>query len=205
MVLGSLASSVANLSGLLRTWSVQKAMRCQIHLTTSVAGRDDKRMFLKSMPKKEEGAIGEKLADLDKFGYGSICEFPDVDTPNRLFNGVKFSDIPILFIKCTKNNTIAILSDHLLNKIDRRSCNTEGFKNCRKKTTVAGQAVGLAIGQRALRKFGVDQIRIMIRGLGPGRAASIKGLEMSGIKIISITDHTRVSWNPPRPPLPRSL
>jgi len=31
---------------------------------------------------------------------------PDMNTPNMLFGGVKFSDIPICHIKSSKNNTI---------------------------------------------------------------------------------------------------
>lgn len=42
-------------------------------------------------------------------------------------------------------------------------------------------------------------VRVVVRGLGPGRASSIKGLEMGGLTVVSITDATRVSDNPPRP------
>lgn len=37
-----------------------------------------------------------------------------------------------------------------------------------------------------------------MRGLGPGRSSSIKGLQMSGLNVVSITDATRVSDNPHR-------
>lgn len=32
--------------------------------------------------------------------------FPDINTPNMLFGGVKFSDVPICHIKSSRNNTI---------------------------------------------------------------------------------------------------
>lgn len=32
--------------------------------------------------------------------------FPDMNTPNMLFGGVKFSDVPICHIKSSRNNTI---------------------------------------------------------------------------------------------------
>lgn len=75
---------------------------------------------------------------------------------------------------------------------------TEGFRHCKKGTNVAGQAVGLSMGKRALAK-GMDTFRLTIRGLGPGRASSVKGLEMAGIKIISITDRTPTPENGCKP------
>jgi len=32
--------------------------------------------------------------------------FPDINTPNMVFGGVKFSDVPICHIKSSRNNTI---------------------------------------------------------------------------------------------------
>lgn len=50
----------------------------------------------------------------------------------------------------------------------------------------------------ALQK-GIHTVRVTIKGLGPGRASSVKGLEMGGLNIISVTDDTPISENPPRP------
>ncbi|KAL1397242.1 hypothetical protein pipiens_009907, partial [Culex pipiens pipiens] len=52
---------------------------------------------------------------------------------------------------------------------------------------------------------GYKTVRVTVRGLGPGRMSAIKGLEMAGMNIVSITDSTRVSWNPPRPRKQRKL
>lgn len=48
-------------------------------------------------------------------------------------------------------------------------------------------------------------MRVKIQGLGPGRMSSVKGLQMGGIKIVSITDATPISFNPPRPKKARRL
>ncbi|KAJ8928974.1 hypothetical protein NQ314_018390 [Rhamnusium bicolor] len=85
-----------------------------------------------------------------------------------------------------------------------RSCGVEGFKNTRKGTNIAAQATAITIGTQVLEK-GVKTVRVRVRGLGPGRMSAIKGLQMSGLQIISITDSTRVSWNPPRPRKQRKL
>lgn len=52
---------------------------------------------------------------------------------------------------------------------------------------------------------GIHTVRVMVRGLGPGRTSSIKGLQMAGLNIVSVTDATPVSDNPPRPRKARRL
>lgn len=36
---------------------------------------------------------------------------PDENTPNELFDGIPFCEVPIVHIQCTKNNTIMVLTD----------------------------------------------------------------------------------------------
>lgn len=54
-------------------------------------------------------------------------------------------------------------------------------------------------------KKGIHTVRVIVRGLGPGRVSSIKGLQMAGLNIVSVTDATRVSDTPPRPRKARRL
>lgn len=78
--------------------------------------------------------------------------------------------------------------------------------------------------QRAL-DMGYKQVRVNIRGIGPGRMVSvivperiyrgfqchfsfqsaIKGLQMGGLTVVSITDCTRVTYNPLRARKQRKL
>lgn len=166
---------------------------------------DDKKQMLKSMPKRDEGALGERQSEIDVHGYSKICEFPQVDTPERLFDNVPFKNVPIVHIKSTKNNTLFTLTDHEGKPIYQRSCGVDGFKNCRKGTNVAAQVTAQAFG-KVLLKLGHQQCRVCINGLGPGRMSSFKGLQLAGIKIISITDSTMIFEYPKcRPPVARSL
>lgn len=71
--------------------------------------------------------------------------FPEADTPSQIFNGIKFSDIPICHIKVSKNNTIIHLTDTIGKKLAYRSCGQEGFKNTRKGTNIAAQTTALAL------------------------------------------------------------
>lgn len=46
---------------------------------------------------------------------------------------------------------------------------------------------------------GVHTVRVVIRGLGAARITAIKGLEMAGLTVVSITDATPLSNQHPRP------
>ncbi|XP_042731673.1 28S ribosomal protein S11, mitochondrial isoform X2 [Lagopus leucura] len=78
------------------------------------------------------------------------------------------------------------------------SCGTEGFQNAKKATAIAAQTAGIAAATKARGK-GVLHVRVMVKGLGPGRKAAIKGLTMGGLEVISITDNTPVPHNGCRP------
>ncbi|KFW73924.1 hypothetical protein N336_08048, partial [Phalacrocorax carbo] len=80
----------------------------------------------------------------------------------------------------------------------RTSCGTEGFQNAKKGTAIAAQTAAMAAAVKARGK-GVLHVRVMVKGLGPGRKAAIKGLTMGGLEVISITDNTPVPHNGCRP------
>lgn len=71
--------------------------------------------------------------------------FPDVNTPNKLFNGIPFKEIPIIDVKCSPNNTIMTLSKHDGAVQLHHSCGTEGFKHARKATNIAAQATAISL------------------------------------------------------------
>ncbi|XP_011703279.1 PREDICTED: 30S ribosomal protein S11, chloroplastic [Wasmannia auropunctata] len=124
--------------------------------------------------------------------------FPDADTPNRLFNGVPYKEMHIVNIKSTPNNTIMTFTNFSGDVLLLHSAGIEGFKNAKKGTNIAAQQAAITLGNRIL-EYGINTVRIRVQGIGPGRMSSIKGLQMTGLNIVSITDDTRVSWDPPRP------
>ncbi|XP_053490526.1 28S ribosomal protein S11, mitochondrial isoform X2 [Ictalurus furcatus] len=80
----------------------------------------------------------------------------------------------------------------------RTSCGTEGFRNIKKSTPIAAQTTGISAAAKAQAK-GVTFVRVLVKGLGPGRLSAIKGLTMGGLEIVSITDNTPVPHNGCRP------
>ncbi|XP_042899133.1 small ribosomal subunit protein uS11 [Parasteatoda tepidariorum] len=147
---------------------------------------------------KENTVPQEKTFDIEP-AWIKKCDFPDENTNNVLFNGIKFADLPIVHIRVSKNNTIFMLTDAIGGTKEVRSCGVEGFKNTKKGTNIAAQATAVTFSSKCLKK-GYNQVRVAIKGLGPGRMASIKGLEMGGLDIISITDKTPfvIGGNRPR-------
>ncbi|XP_053175596.1 28S ribosomal protein S11, mitochondrial isoform X1 [Scomber japonicus] len=122
---------------------------------------------------------------------------PGEDSPLR-WGGKKFDELPILHIKATYNNTHVQLTDSAGQSMIRTSCGAEGFKNIKKSTPIAAQTAGLSAATKATAK-GVTFVRVVVKGLGPGRLSAIKGLTMGGLEVVSITDCTPVPHNGCRP------
>ncbi|KAG7163940.1 30S ribosomal protein S11-like, partial [Homarus americanus] len=98
--------------------------------------------------------------------------FPDENTPDLLFDGVRFADLPILHARFSKNNTLLTLTDAQGVVKMYRSCGLEGFKNTRKGTNIAAQATAISLATRALDR-GLKNVRVKVAGLGPGRMVSV--------------------------------
>ncbi|XP_016960390.1 30S ribosomal protein S11 [Drosophila biarmipes] len=176
----------------------------RIHTSVCWRKAEDRKEMLASLPAKDEGTVGEKTVDIDTLINRKAKFFPDASTATQLFNGTPFNELPICNIRVSPNNTIISVTDHkgVLRLI--RSCGIEGFKNTRKGTNIAAQATAVTISGKAI-ELGWKTVRVKVRGLGPGRMSAIKGLQMGGLNIVSITDNTPVSFNPPRPRKQRSL
>ncbi|KJH49305.1 ribosomal protein S11 [Dictyocaulus viviparus] len=130
--------------------------------------------------------------------HAAESRLPTAETLKMKFDGILYSELPIVYIKATKNNTLVTVMDKNNNAIIYTSCRLEGFKHARKKTTIAGQTTGVAAGQRLLRR-GIRTVRVQVKGLGPGRMTCVKGLAVAGVNVVSITDHTPLKELGPRP------
>ncbi|XP_061567576.1 28S ribosomal protein S11, mitochondrial [Cololabis saira] len=129
--------------------------------------------------------------------FSFLPPLPGQDSPLR-WAGKKFEELPILHIKATYNNTHIQLTDSAGLSLVRTSCGTEGFKNIKKSTPIAAQTAGISAAAKATAK-GVTFVRVVVKGIGPGRLAAIKGLAMGGLDVVSITDDTPVPHNGCRP------
>lgn len=114
------------------------------------------------------------------------------------------SELPIVHIQATHNNTIITLSDCKGRVLAWTSAGSLGFKGARKGTNIAGQEVGTEAARKAI-KLGMKNFQVRLKGSGPGRKPSVKGLEMGGINVIAIQDVTPVPHNGCKPRKARRL
>lgn len=154
--------------------------------TTGIRFGDDARDKRTGHVKKIDRVEGERPGFA---GPNLAYELIDENLLETVIDNIKFKDIPYVYIKCTRNNTKITLSQGNGKIIIGKSCGTEGFKNCRKGTTVAAQAVANRILTGA-NDLGIDKIRLVFNGLGPGRDAAFKVFEQSNLRVVSLSDRT---------------
>ena len=110
----------------------------------------------------------------------------------------------ILFIQSTQNNTIITLTDMEGNLKFWSSAGNLGFKNSRKSTSYAAQAVAENVAIKALN-LGFNSIVLKIKGLGYGKLTAIKAISKSKLNILKIIELTTIAHNGCRPPKKRRI
>ncbi|CAH8497785.1 unnamed protein product [Schistosoma turkestanicum] len=145
--------------------------------------------------------VAEKTAAINILGHHVVTE----DCLTSMVGNKQFYELPIIHLLSRKNNLIATLTDCNGRVLNGTSCGAEGFRNARKMSTVAVQTVGISIGLKA-KKLGIEAVRVVFNGLGSCRLSALSGLNISGIKMISLTDDTNVHYgHGRRPRKPRRL
>ncbi len=104
----------------------------------------------------------------------------------------------IAHIKATFNNTIITITDTSGQVIAWDSAGTIGYKGSRKSTPFAAQRAAQKVADK-IRKMGVHELEVQVRGPGSGRESAIRSLAGSGIEIKSIEDITPLPHNGCRP------
>ncbi len=94
-------------------------------------------------------------------------------------------------IRANFNNTIITLTDPDGNVLAWSSPGANRFKGARQSTPYAGQISAEAVAEKA-QVYGIKTVDVYVKGMGPGRDQSIRGLINKGLEIHSITDNTRV-------------
>lgn len=110
----------------------------------------------------------------------------------------------VISVASSYNNTLVNISDSKGNVLVWSSAGSLGFKGARKSTPYAATLVAKDAAEKS-KRFGVQEVSIVIRGVGPGREAAIRGIASSGLNITSIVDDTPIPHNGVRPPKPRRV
>jgi small subunit ribosomal protein S11 len=104
----------------------------------------------------------------------------------------------IAHVNASFNNTIITITDGTGQVIAWDSAGTIGYKGSRKSTPFAAQRAAQKVSEK-IRKMGVHELDVHVKGPGSGRESAIRSLAGAGIEIKSIEDMTPLPHNGCRP------
>lgn len=107
-------------------------------------------------------------------------------------------------IQCTYNNTIITISDLSGAVLGWSSSGHLSFKGAKKSTPYAATQVVADVTEK-VRKYGLQELEVFVKGIGSGREASIRALSNNGFNLTSIKDITPMPHNGCRPRRPRRI
>ncbi|MBU2575540.1 30S ribosomal protein S11 [Patescibacteria group bacterium] len=110
----------------------------------------------------------------------------------------------VAYVRASYNNIIVSITDAQGNVVAWASAGKLGFKGPKKSTPYAA---GVVVRNLAdfVKQSGIAQVDVVVKGVGMGRDAAIRGLSGLGLQIQSIKDKTAVAHNGPRPRKPRRV
>lgn len=110
----------------------------------------------------------------------------------------------IAYVSVSYNNTIVTITDLRGEAISWSSAGLLGFKGTKKSTPYAANLVAKDCIEKA-KKYNLNSLKIVVRGVGPGRESAMRGLAGSGLNILSIMDATPIAHNGVRAKKPRRV
>lgn len=110
-----------------------------------------------------------------------------------------------IYITATFNNTFITITDKKGNPIVTGSCGMFGFTGTRKSTPYAATTTAEATVKKAISQYGLKNVDVFVKGIGPGREASLRVVKNSELEINRIIDITPIPHNGVRPPKVRRV
>lgn len=102
-----------------------------------------------------------------------------------------------VYITAGYNNTLLTATDEDGNVIARSSAGGSGFKGTKKSTPYAAQIAAEKLAEK-LEPYGMEAVKVFVKGIGPGREQGIRGLAKS-MDVNLIVDRTGMPHNGCRP------
>lgn len=107
-------------------------------------------------------------------------------------------------VKCSYNNTMVSIADTNGSVLGWATSGLLGFKGAKKATPYAATQVVANVAEK-VKKYGMRELEVYVRGVGSGREASVRALANNGFDLISIKDITPIPHNGCRPKKPRRV
>lgn len=110
----------------------------------------------------------------------------------------------VAYITVSYNNTMVAIADTKGEILAWSSSGALGFRGTKKSTPYAANLVAKNVVEKA-RKYNLVNLKIIVKGVGPGRESAIRGLAGSGLNITALMDKTPVAHNGVKSPKPRRV
>ncbi|HBO51389.1 MAG TPA: 30S ribosomal protein S11 [Planctomycetes bacterium] len=104
----------------------------------------------------------------------------------------------IVHIKATFNNTFVTITDKNGQTLAWQTGGSMGYKGSRKSTPFAAQRAAEQCAA-AVKKMGMKEVDLRVRGPGSGRESAIRAIQAAGLDIKMIEDVTPLPHNGCRP------
>ena len=104
----------------------------------------------------------------------------------------------IVHIKATFNNTFVTITDKNGQTLAWQTGGSMGYKGSRKSTPFAAQRAAEQCAV-AVKKLGMKEVDLRVRGPGSGRESAIRAIQAAGLDIKMIQDVTPLPHNGCRP------
>ena len=105
----------------------------------------------------------------------------------------------IATIQTTFNNTIISLTDEKGEVLGQGSPARVGFKGAKRSTAFAATKAAVEVAERVIKKYGLKEVKVFVKGPGAGRNAAVKGLDSAGLRVTMLIDRTPIPHNGCRP------
>lgn len=102
------------------------------------------------------------------------------------------------------NNTLVTITDLEGNTLSWSTSGAAGFKGSKKSTPYAAQRASEIAVEKA-KAYGIEKVRVFLKGVGSGREQAIRGLHLSGLDVLSIIDRTSLPHGGCRKRNPRKV
>jgi len=105
----------------------------------------------------------------------------------------------LVFVQATFNNTLITITDENGEALAQGSPARVGFKGSKRSTAYAATQAAKDVAERAMKQYGLKEVKVFLKGPGSGRNASVKGLDAAGLRVTYLADRTPIPHNGCRP------
>lgn len=110
-----------------------------------------------------------------------------------------------IYITATFNNTLVTITDEKGNPVHMSSTGRFGFTGTRKSTPHAATVTTDSAVKKAMHDHGLRSVIVYVKGIGPGREASLRVIRGAELDVEKIIDLTPIPHNGVRPPKIRRI